>query len=134
MANAFYTPFFKKLIDADIDFLADDIKVVAVDTGAYTFSAAHEFLSDISAPARIATSSNLANKTSVAGVFDADDATFAAVTGASIEAIVIYKDTGVAGTSALIRYLDTGVTGLPITPSGADITVRWNASGIISVS
>ena len=50
------------------------------------------------------------------------------------EPLVIYKDTGVAGTSALIRFIDTGVTGLPITPSGADVTVRWHASGIFSVA
>ena len=134
MANAFYAPFLKKLIDADVDFLVDDIKVVAVDTGAYTFSAAHEFLSDIPGGARIGTSGNLASKTTTGGVFDAADATFTALTGTSVEALVIYKDTGVAGTSALIRFIDTGVTGLPITPSGADVTVRWHASGIFSVA
>lgn len=134
MANAFYTPFLKKLIDADVDFLVDDIKVVAVDTGAYTFSAAHEFLSDIPGGARIGTSGNLASKTTTGGVFDAADATFTALTGTSVEALVVYKDTGVAGTSALIRFIDTGVTGLPITPSGADVTVRWHASGIFSVA
>lgn len=134
MANAFYTPFLKKLLDADIDFLVDDIKVVLVDLADYTFSAAHEFLSDVPAGGRVATSANLSSKTTTGGVFDAADATFTAVTGDPSEALIIYKDTGVAATSPLIRFIDTGVTGLPITPSGADITVRWNASGIISVS
>lgn len=134
MANAFYTPFLKKLLDADVDFLADDIKVVLVDLADYTFSAAHEFLSDVAAGARVATSGNLASKTTTGGVFDAADLTFTAVTGDPSEALIIYKDTGVAATSPLIRFMDTGVTGLPITPSGADITIRWNAGGIISVA
>ncbi len=134
MANAFYTPFLKKLLDADIDFLVDDIKVVLVDLADYTFSAAHEFLSDVPAGARVATSGNLASKTTTGGVFDAADATFTAATGDQSEALIIYKDTGVAATSALIRFIDTGITGMPITPSGADITVRWNASGILSVA
>lgn len=134
MANAFYTPFLKKLLDADIDFLVDDIKVVLVDLADYTFSAAHEFLSDVPAGARVATSANLASKTTTGGVFDAADATFTAATGDQSEALIIYRDTGVAATSALIRFMDTGITGMPITPSGADITVRWNASGIFSVA
>jgi hypothetical protein len=55
------------------------------------------------------------------------------VSGASVEALVIYIDTGVAGTSRLVAYIDTGVTGLPVTPNGGDITITWNASGIFAL-
>ncbi|MNC44515.1 hypothetical protein D3C75_934250 [compost metagenome] len=51
--------------------------------------------------------------------------TFTAVTGASIEAIVIYADTGTESTSPLIAFIDTA-TGLPITPNGGDIIVTWD--------
>jgi hypothetical protein len=39
---------------------------------------------------------------------------------------VIYKDTGVSGTSPLIAYIDTG-TNFPVTPNGGDITVQWSS-------
>jgi hypothetical protein len=41
------------------------------------------------------------------GAADASDCTFSAVSGASIEAIVIYKDTGTESTSPLIAIIDT---------------------------
>jgi len=59
-------------------------------------------------------------------VFDADDVVWAAVaSGSTFEAVVIYKDTGVAGTSPLIAYIDT-ITGFPLASNGGDITVQWD--------
>jgi hypothetical protein len=46
------------------------------------------------------------------------------VTGDQSEAVVMIKDTGDAATSPLIAYIDSA-TGLPITPSGSDITITW---------
>jgi hypothetical protein len=126
MANALYDKGRQKFLDADIDWSADNIKVVLVDAADYTVNlSTHEFLSDVAAGGRVATSGNLASKTSTAGVADAADVTFTAVTGDQSEALVIYKDTGSAATSALIAYIDTA-TGLPVTPNGADITVTWD--------
>ncbi len=122
--NALYPKGKKKLLDADIDCLADNIKCVLVDLADYTYSAAHEFLSDVVAAGRVATSPNLAGKDTTDGVFDADDFTFAAVTGDESEALIYYKDTGVEATSPLILYLDTGITGIPVTPNGGDINVQ----------
>jgi len=56
---------------------------------------------------------------------DAADVTYTAVTGDPSEAVVVYKDTGVEGTSQLIAYIDTA-TGLPVTPNGGDITIQWD--------
>lgn len=126
MANALYDTGRAAFLGADVDWLADNIKAVLVDTGAYTVNlSTHAFLSDIPGGARIATSGNLAGKTATAGVADANDVTFTAVSGATVEAIVLYKDTGVAATSQLICYIDTA-TGLPVTPNGGDITVTWD--------
>lgn len=126
MANALYDRGRKKFLDADIDWSADDIKCMLIDTGSYTVDlATHEFLSDVAGGAIVATSGNLASKTSTAGVADAADVTFSSVVGAQCEALILYKDTGVAGTSPLIAYIDTA-TGLPVTPSGGDITVVWD--------
>lgn len=126
MANAMYDKGRQKFLDADIDWSADNIKCVLVDTALYTVDLAnHEFLSDIAAGARVATSSNLSSKTSTAGVADAADVTLSSVTGATVEAIVFYKDTGSAATSPLFLFIDTA-TGLTLTPNGADVTLQFD--------
>lgn len=134
MANLRY-PKYKaaqeKALTPDLSSGAVNVKAVLVDFGAYTYSAAHEFLSDVPGGARIATSGNLTTKAVSAadGSFDFDDFVFTAVTGVPCEAIIFYHDTGVAGTSRLICIIDTA-TGLPVTPNGADINVAINAGGL----
>ena len=126
MASALYGKGREKFLNADIDWAADNIKVSVVDTGTYSVSIdTHEFHSDLSGI--IATSANLGSKTSTLGVADAADVTFTGVSGASIEAVVIWKDTGVSGTSPLIAYIDTAASGLPLTPNGGDITITWDS-------
>jgi hypothetical protein len=60
-------------------------------------------------------------------VFDADPVTFSSVTGNTVEALVIYKDTGNAATSPLLAYIDTVSSGLPVTPNGGNIVVAWDS-------
>jgi hypothetical protein len=133
MANAVYPKALKKFLDADIDMLVDDIKVMMVDTDDDSYSAADEFLSDILAAARVGASANLANKATTSGVFDADSAIWASVTGDPTEAVVIYKDTGDPATSPLIVWMDTFDSGFPFTPNGGGFTLNWNALGIFSI-
>lgn len=126
MTNALFAKGRGHFLDANIDWSADNIKLVLVDHGVDTpVPATDEFLSDISAGARIATSGNFASKTSTDGVADAADVTLTAVSGASVESIVIYQDSGVASTSRLIAFIDVA-TGLPLTPNGGDVTVVWD--------
>lgn len=125
MANALYTKYREKALQGQINWLADNIKVVLVDAADYTVNTAtHEFLSDIPSAGRVATSANLSGKTATGGVADANDVTFPSVSGDISEALVIYKDTGTDTTSPLIAYIDTA-TGLAVTPNGGDITVIW---------
>ncbi|BAH33232.1 MULTISPECIES: hypothetical protein [Rhodococcus] len=126
MANSLYDKAREGFLDGSIVLTTNNIKAVLVDTSTYTPNlATHANLSDIPTPARVATSGNLTGKTVTNGVFDADDLTFAALGGASVEAIVLYKDTGTASTSRLIHYMDTG-TGLPFTPNGGDLNLAWS--------
>jgi hypothetical protein len=115
----------------DLSDAGTNIKAVLVDTSLYIFDATDEFLADVDAGARVATSGNLANKTVSAtdGTFGADPITFSAVDGASVEALYLFHDTGVEGTSRLIAYVDSA-GGIPVTPNSTDITVSWHASGI----
>lgn len=122
MASALYDKGREGFLDGSIDWDTDNIKCVLVDTGTYTFSAAHEFHSDLSGI--VATSANLGTKTVTSGVADAADVTFSSVTGASVEAIVVYQDTGSSATSRLICYID-GFTA--VTPNGGDITITWDS-------
>lgn len=126
MANALYNSARQAFLDGDLDWTAQAFKVVLIDTADYTFSQTHDFLDDVPSAARVATSGNLANKTSTAGVADADDIVFTAVTGDPCEALIIYQDTGTAATSRLVAYIDT-VTGFPVTPNGGDIYVTWDS-------
>lgn len=126
MTNQMYDFGREGFLDGQISWSSNTIRAVLVDTAAYTFSkATHQWLSDISADARIATSAPLSNKTIAAGIAGADAAVFTTVTGPVCEAIVIYRDTGTASTSRLIAYI-TQANGLPVTPSGFNITVNWD--------
>jgi len=123
MANGLYDTGRSAFASGDIDWLVDNIKAVLVDTDDYAVDLATDaFLSDILVGARVATSGNLAGKTVTAGACYAAPWVFTAVTGDVAEALVIYKDTGVEGTSQLVAYIDT-VSGLPVTPNGTDVTV-----------
>lgn len=126
MANALYDKARQRLLESGINWNSDTIKVLLVDTGAYSVNlSAHEFLSDLSVSARIAGPVTLTSKATTGGAADGADVTFTSVSGATIEAIIIYKDTGTEGTSPLIAFIDTA-TGLPITPNGGDIIVTWD--------
>ena len=128
MANELYDKGREGFLDGSIDWDTDDIRCILVDTADYSVDlAAHDNLDDIPAGARVATSGALTGKTVVAGVADADDVTFSAVTGDPSEALVIYKHTGTESTSRLIAYIDSA-TGLPVTPNGGDITIQWDSA------
>lgn len=133
MANIIYDKACEGLWNADIDWVAGNIKAILVDTDTYILdSVNHQFLSDVSGIA--STSANLAGKTVTGRVIDATDVTFTAVpAGSPCEAIILYVDTGVPTTSRLIIYADSASSGLPVTPNGGDIVVRWNASGIATL-
>ena len=126
MANALFDKARQRFLEGQFNWNTDTIKAVLVDTGTYTPNlSAHEFLSDIGTGARISTSGAFTGKVTAGGAADANDVTFTSVTGASIEAIVLYKDSGTDAASPLIAYIDTA-TGLPITPNGGDIIVTWD--------
>ena len=124
MASGLYDAGREGFLNGTVDWDTDTIKMVLVDTGVYTVNlATHDFFDDVSGV--VGTAQTLGSKTTTAGVADAADVTYTAVTGATVEALIIYKDTGSAATSKLIAYIDTG-TGLPVTPNGGDITVQFD--------
>lgn len=125
MSNNMYDKGREKFARAQVNWETDEIKTVLVDTGTYTFSQAHEFLSDISVAARISSVQTLSGKSAALGACDANDVTFPAVAGASIEAIIVFKGGANDAASPLLAFIDTA-TGLPITPNTGDIIVNWD--------
>jgi hypothetical protein len=139
MASSQYTKGLQKIINGNVSLLSDDLKLVLVDvnTGYTADLDVHEFLSDVSSSWRISTSANLASKTVTIDtapspdqvMFDCADGTFTSVSGTSTEAVVLFKDTGVEGTSPLIAYFDGASVAL--TPNGNDVNYVISASGLL---
>jgi hypothetical protein len=67
------------------------------------------------------------------GVFNADDVTFTTITGDAADYLTLYKYDATPANATLIATWDSDITGLAVTPNGGDITVTWNASGIIRI-
>lgn len=119
MANAVYPITKKTMLDALL--ALGTLKLALVDTAIYTYSAADDFYSDVSAGV-VGTPQALTGITTTDGALDANTATFTSVSGASVEALVLYVDTGNPATSPVLAYIDTGQTGLPVTPNGGNIS------------
>ena len=95
LANALYDLGRGHFLDGDIDWSADNIRLVFVDEGVDVPNlATDEDLADRAAGSRVAVSGNFAGKTSVNGTADANDVVVAAVVGAQFESIDIYQWTG----------------------------------------
>lgn len=141
MANSVVTSFRNGVLGSHatrVDLDADTIRPMFVDATDDVPVIADDFIADILSAGRIpaiASCPALASKTIgtvAAGVFDAADAVFTALSGDQAEYLILFKDTGTEGTSDMIGFWDTA-TGLPLTPNGADVTVAWAAGGILTV-
>jgi hypothetical protein len=132
------------LSDADIDWVADTIKV-SLHTSTWTpLQDTHNFHDDATnelagTGGYTAGGASLANKSSgyTAGTnvqkLDADDLTWTALTpSAAFRYGAIYKDRGGASSAdELIAYIDFGAN---VDPGGQDFTIAWNANGIITLT
>lgn len=137
MATALYGKGRAAFLEGSIDWDADDIKCLLIDSTDYSVSIdVDQYCNKDTIPdaARVTNglSGNFASKTTALGVADADDITLSTVSGEECEAIVIFLDGGGGGvsqsgtTDLLIAYIDSA-TGLPVTPNGGDITIQWDS-------
>lgn len=138
MADSFFDSFLNGILGSHatrVDLDTDTIKMYLHDAGAggAMNASTQDFYNDVSA-GLIGTAYTLANKvvgSPAVGVFDntVDPApAFTSVSGASCEALVLFKDTGTPTTSDLICWFD-----ITLTPNGGDVNVTFNASGIFKV-
>ena len=126
MSNVLYDTGRNAFLTGSINWLSAPIWGVLVDTGLYTPNfATDQYLSVIPVGALISTAGPLTGMSASAGVADAADLSFTAVSGSTVEAVVLYVNSGVPGTSQLIAYIDTAA-GLPFTPSGGNVAIQWD--------
>jgi hypothetical protein len=125
MANVLYDKGREGIADTTIT-LTGDVRAMLVKS-AYTFSSAHQFLSDITAGNDNGRTAALASKTYTAGVFDAADTTLTATAAAACNALVLFQHTGTDSTARVIAYIDTPTSGLPFTPSASQVVnITWD--------
>lgn len=141
MADVVYNGFKKHIMDGSLDLVNDTIKC-ALMANTYTPDIdADEFWSDVSADEAsgtnytaggnaLTTKTTTIDDTNDRGLYDADNPVFSNVTITARYA-VIYKDTGVAGTSVLIGCLDFGSDQ---TATAGDFTVNLNAAGLLALN
>ena len=126
MANVAYPLGLQVFLTAGLDWSSAGVNIKAIlVTSSYTYSSAHQFISDIPGGDIVVRSGNLASKSATAGVANAANITITAVSGPAANAFILAHDTGTDSTSPLLTYTDTG-TNLPITPNGGDITIAWD--------
>jgi hypothetical protein len=131
--NTLYTKGKQALLDGSVAWTTSNIKVLLVDVASYTVNLTmHSTLSDVPSGARVATSPVLANRTAVDGIAEADDIVISAVTFAgTIDAMIVFDDTGNPATSKLLVYIDSdGSSVLPFTPNGGSVKIKWHSNGV----
>jgi trehalose-6-phosphate synthase len=109
MANALYPLWKQEILKGTANNLlnsatgATGVYCSLVDTGTYTYSSAHQFYSSLSGV--VGTDQEILTKTQTTGTFDGDDLTYTAVSGNSVEALVLYrKNAGANTTWPLVAY------------------------------
>lgn len=128
MASAVFPKGIIHFGQGDIDWDGTDSKAALIDTGTYTYDAADEVYADIGGV--VGTPVALASKTIGVvgtGVFDAANTNIVAVTGASVEAVIVYYD---GATKYVQSYNELSGA---VTPNGGDILISWHTDGIFSL-
>jgi hypothetical protein len=135
MANVLYDTGKNLILNGGVNFASDDIRFALVDQGVEVYNAADQYMSNITSPvARMA--AGLGSKTIgaplAAGTFDAADPTINSVTGATVEAVVLYKYNASDAAAPLLAWIDSSPA-IAFTPNGSNVTLTLDPLGIFSI-
>lgn len=147
MANFIYNEAKRAIAEAEIDFGSggSDIRALLVMTNTTAdtetnvntlsgFTTLDEM--DGANYARIALSGEVVNEDSGnnRAEFDASDITWSNLGAGTrqVQAVIIYKHVGADSSNVPIAFIDTG--GFPFSANGGNVTIQWNAEGIIQFS
>ena len=139
MANGGYNIAAKKMIDGNFNWASLDVRLLLVDSG-YTYDKDHDFVADVAANELSGT--GYARKTLTGEATsqddvnnraegDANDPTWTAINAGTAAAAILFAFVTNDADSWLIAHIDTG--GFPITTNGGDLTIQFNAEGVIQV-
>lgn len=121
MASFLFDKGREKFLGADLDWDADDVRVMLVKS-AYTPDPTDEFIADLGAVDN-GRSAALGSKTKTSGVADAADSSLVATAAVACNALVLFKHTGSDATAALIGYIEISA----FTPAaGQTVTLPWD--------
>ncbi len=150
MATIVYNRAKKEIMDGTIDLLTDVLKIMLVNSG-YVANADHDFVDEAGANDPIdqelsgtgydpgfagsgrktlsgkAVSEDDANDR--AEFDDTGDITWTGINAGTAAAAILYKHLTSDAASVLIAYIDSG--GFPVVTNGGDLTIQWNAEGIL---
>lgn len=148
MANFAYTGFKRALLAGEMDLDApNDIRVLLVMTNTTAdteadattfagFTTLDEFdgAGYTSGGVALTGEAVAADNANDRGEFDANDAAWTGISAGtrSIQAAIVYKFVTNLNASIPMAYIDTG--GFPFAANGGDITIQWNAEGIIQAT
>lgn len=139
-----YTPAKTALLNGDLDFAAQDMRIMLVMTNTTADTDQDvQFVGDIGTLdemdganyARQALGSEAVNQDAAnnRAEFDATDSVFTNLGAGTrnVAGIVLYRHVTNDADSPLIAYIDSG---FPYTANGATLTVQWNAEGILQAT
>jgi len=150
MANAMYTRGISKIMDGTLNLDTATLKVMLVDSG-YTFDKDHDFISsgagtpggeELSGTGytagfggagrkTIANTAVAIDDTNNRAELDGDDVAWTAINAGTAAAAIIVVEVTNDTDSYLVAYIDTASPAFPIVTNGGDVTIQWNAEGII---
>lgn len=133
MANFVYTKAKEAILNGEINFSANNFKLLFANSSYSPNQNLHKFVSDIGSSSIVYRSNSISNISNVNGVIDADDVTFTIEANTSFNSIILFQDEGSDQQSLLIMYIDTA-SGLPYQGSSTSVssTIVWsNLSGKI---
>jgi hypothetical protein len=121
-----------------VDFDADDVRCSLFDiTDSGTIDATDSNYGDVNAGTIVHEGGAIGSKTVGVvnpGVFDSTvDYTMSSVTGDEAEYLTLWRFDATPANGTLVVTWDSATTGIPVTPNSGDITVQWNASGIVQI-
>lgn len=130
MANFIYKKAKQSILNGEINFTSNNLKLLIIDKNYYTpDETVDQYVSDIPANAIKKRSNTIQNVTNLFGTIDANDLSIADYSGEYFDAVVLFTAGNSDSDSKLIFFIDVS-TGIPfngfnsITP----ITIIWSDS------
>ena len=145
MSDFLYTHAAAEMLKGNIDFDGDDMRVLLVMTNSTAdtekdvddideFTTLDEMDGTNYVRKALANEAVAEDEANDRGEFDADDVTWTSLGAGTrnVQAAILYKHVTDDTDSIPIAYIDSG--GFPFTATGADVTIQWNAEGILQLS